>query len=127
MKFLSVDHLVQLHVLAIRTSGGSDGIRDLGRLESAVASQKQEVFGQELYKDVFEKAAAVCRGIIGDHPFIDGNKRTALLSATVLLEINGYKFIAIKGELEDFAVQVAVEHLEIPVIAAWLKSRSKKA
>ncbi len=126
MKILSLDKLLQLHVLVIRASGGSDGIRELGRLESAVASQTQEVFGQELYTGVLEKAAAMCRGIIGDHAFVDGNKRTGMLAAITLLEINGYRFSAQKGQLEDFAVQVAVEHLEIPVIAAWLKANSSK-
>lgn len=126
MKFLTVTQLLQLHVLIIQQSGGSDGLRDLGRLESAVAAQNQEVFGRLIYKDVFEKAAAICRGIIGDHPFVDGNKRTALLAATVLLEINGFTCSAKQGELEDFAVWVAVEHVDIPVIAAWLKAHSEK-
>ncbi len=124
MKFITLEELVQLHVLVIRQSGGSDGLRDLGRLESTIAAQHQEIFGEALYKDIFEKAAAVCRGIIGDHPFVDGNKRTAMLSATTLLEINGYKFIAKEGELENFAVRVAVQHLDIPEIAVWLKKHS---
>lgn len=123
---LSLEQVVELHVVAIQRYGGSDGLRDLERLKSAIASQTQEVFGEELYKDVYEKAAALIRNIIGDHPFVDGNKRTAMLAGVTLLEINGLKFVAVKGELEDFAVQVAVERLEIPVIAAWLKARSKK-
>lgn len=126
MKRVTLEQLLQLHVLVIQRSGGSDGLRDLGRLESAIATQTQEVFGEELYKGVFEKAAALCRGIIADHPFVDGNKRSGLLVATTFVEINGYVFSMKKGELEDFAVQVATEHLDIPVIATWLKSHSKK-
>jgi death-on-curing protein len=127
MKLLTLEQLLQLHVLAIRQSGGSDGLRDLGRLESAIAAQEQEVFGEELYKDVFEKASAICRGIIADHPFIDGNRRTGMLSAATLIEINGYKFYIKPGGLEDFAVKVAVEHLDIPAIAKWLKAHSSKS
>lgn len=126
MKTITLEQIVQLHVLVILQTRGSDGLRDLGRLESVLATQTQAVFGEELYKDLFEKAAALCRGIIADHPFVDGNKRTAMLVALTFLEINGQKFVAEKGELEDFAVRVAVEHLDIPVIAAWLKVHSKK-
>lgn len=126
MNFINLELLLQLHVLVIKQSGGSDGLRDLGRLESAVATQTQEVFGEELYRGIFEKAAAICRGVIADHPFVDGNKRTGMLVAVTLLEIYGYEFRMDKGELEDFAVQVAVERLDVPVIAAWLKAHSRK-
>jgi len=125
MKYIGLEQLLALHVLAIEQFGGSDGLRDLGRLEAALATQRQEVFGEELYQGVFEKAGAMCRGIIGDHPFADGNKRTAMLCALTFLEINGHEFTARPGELEDFAVQVAVEHLDVPVIAAWLRAHSR--
>ena len=127
MKRIKVEQLLELHVLVIQETGGSDGLRDLGRLESAVAAQHQSVFGESLYKTIYEKAAAICRGVIADHPFVDGNKRTAMLACITLLEINGYIFSAKQGEIEDFAVGVAVEHLDVPAIAAWLKAHSKKA
>ena len=127
MKYISLEQLLQLHVLAIEQFGGSGGLRDLGRLEAALATQRQAVFGEELYRGVYEKAAALCRGIIGDHPFADGNKRTAMLTAVTFIEINGVQFVAKKGELEDFAVQVAVEHLDVPTVAAWLRAHSKAA
>lgn len=125
-KFLTLDQIIQLHVLAIQKFGGSEGVRDLGRLESAVASQTQEVFGEDIYKEIFEKSAALIRNIIGDHPFADGNKRTAMLAGITLLELNGYRLTVAKGGLEDFAVQVAVEHLEIPAIAEWLRDMMKR-
>jgi death-on-curing protein len=126
MKSLTLEQLLQLHVLAIRQSGGSDGIRDIGRLEAAVATQLQEVFGEELYKEIFEKAAALCRGIIADHPFIDGNKRSGMLVGITFLEINGYILKVPKGDLEDFAVHIAIEHLDIPAIAAWFEKFAVK-
>lgn len=125
MNYITLEQLLALHVLAIDQFGGSDGLRDLGRLESALASQRQEVFAEQLYQGVFEKAAALCRGIIGDHPFADGNKRTGMLTAITFMELNGSRFVAKQGELEDFAVQIAVEHLDVPVIAAWLRAHSK--
>jgi len=125
MKYIALEQLLQLHVLAVEQFGGSDGLRDLGRLEAALASQRQEVFGKELYQGVDEKAAALCRGIIGDHPFVDSNKRTAMLVAITFLEINDTQFVAKMGEVEDFAVKVAVDRLDVPAIAAWLRAHSK--
>lgn len=124
MKHLKLEHLLELHVLVIKETGGSDGLRDLGRLESAIAAQTQEVFGEVLYRTVFDKAAAICKGVIAGHPFIDGNKRTAMLACITLLEINGQKLVAKKGEIEDFAVLVAIEHLGIDEISKWLKAHS---
>jgi len=62
---------------------------------------------------VVDKAAAIIRGIVADHPFVDGNKRTAILSGLTLLELNGIKFKVVPGEIEDFAVVVATSHLDI--------------
>ncbi len=126
MKFLVVEHILELHVLVLNETGGGQGLRDLDRLESVIASQHQEVFGQELYKTIFDKAAALCRGIVADHPFVDGNKRTAMLTSLTFLKINGYNLKSSQKELEDFAVRVAVERLDIPVIAAWFKTHCQK-
>lgn len=124
MKVLTLEQLLELHVLVIMQTGGSEGIRDLGRLEAAIATQTQVVFGEELYTTMLEKAAAMIRGIIGDHAFVDGNKRTGMLAGLTFLEVNHINFKAQQGELEDFAVKVATEHPEVPAIAAWLKTHS---
>ncbi len=127
MKHLSVDDLELIHIQIIDASGGSQGVRDRGRLESAFAAMRQEVFGEELYPTIFEKAAVLMRGVIADHPFTDGNKRTGTMSALVFLNLNGQDTSPLNDSaLEDFAVKVAVEHLDVPFIAAWLKAHSKK-
>lgn len=125
MVSLTLEQILQLHALVLIRDGGSDGVRDIGRLESVVSAQHQVVFGEELYATVFTKAAALMRGIIGDHPFIDGNKRTAMLAGLTLLEMNGYSFVARCGELEDFAVRVTTDHLDIGTIVDWLKRHSQ--
>ena len=124
MVSLTLEQILQLHALVFVKDGGADGVRDVGRLEAAVSTQHQVVFGEELYTTVFAKAAALMRGIIDDHPFVDGNKRTAMLAGLTLLEVNGYSFVARCGELEDFAVRVATDHLDIDAIADWLKRHS---
>lgn len=125
MVYLTLEQIIQLHSLVLVKDGGADGIRNLGQLEAAVSTQYQTVFGKELYTTVCDKVAALVRGIICDHPFIDGNKRTAMLAGLTLLEMNEYNFIARQGGLEDFAVHIAVSHPNVSVIANWLEQHSQ--
>lgn len=127
MNFLTIEELLFLHFKIIEDFGGSHGVRDEGRLESAIAAPGQEVFGKALYPTAFDKSAVYIRAIIGDHPFADGNKRTAITAGVIFLQRNGYALTASPKELEDFAVQVAVEHYDIPHIAAWLKAHSSRS
>ena len=124
MNVLSLEQLLEIHALVVEATGGSIGLRDLGRLEAAIATQTQNVFGEELYPKLIDKAAAIMRGIIADHPFVDGNKRTAMLAGLTLVEINGIRFAAKPGELEDFAVKIATDKLDIPSIVAWLREHT---
>jgi death-on-curing protein len=123
MIILTLEQLLELHALVIESTGGSAGLRDLGRLEAAVATQTQNVFGEELYPAITAKAGALVRGIIADHAFMDGNKRTAMLAGLTVLRLNEVSFKANKGEIEDFAVLIATDHLDVRVISAWLRSR----
>ena len=124
MKLLRVTDILAIHILAIYETGGSDGLRDMGRLESSINSMAQTVFGAPAYPTIFDKSAVLIRSIIGDHPFVDGNKRTALLSALTQLRINGVNFEAQAGEIEDFAVDVAVKKLDVAAISAWLEAHA---
>lgn len=121
MNMLSLEQLLEIHSLIAETTGGGTGLRDLGRLEAAIATQTQNVFGEELYPGIIDKAAALIRGIVADHPFVDGNKRTAMLAGLTLLEINGIQFVANPGEIEDFAVRIATDNLDVPAIVLWLR------
>lgn len=120
MNVLTLEQLLEIHALVVESTGGSAGLRDLGRLEAAIATQTQNVFGEEVYPKLIDKAAAMIRGIIADHPFVDGNKRTAMLVGLTLLGVNGMHFTAISGEIGNFAVKVATDKLDIPLIVAWL-------
>jgi death-on-curing protein len=122
MNQISIDDILEIHRHVVSEFGGIQGVRDLGRVESVIAAQSQEVFGEEIYPSIYEKSAAIMRGIIQDHPFVDGNKRTAVVATVSLLLWNGCKFSADKGELEDFAVKVATDKLDVKNIANWLKA-----
>lgn len=122
MVSLTIEQILQLHALVLVKDCGAGGVRDVGRLDAAICVQTQVVFGEELYPDIFSKAAAVIRSVIADRPFVDGNKRTAILAGLTVLELNNYHFDAISGELEDFAVRIATDHLSIAEIADWLRA-----
>ncbi len=124
MKFLTLEQLLALHALVIQETGGGSELRDLGRLEAAIATQTQNVFGEELYDTTYMKAAAIIRSIIADHPFVDGNKRTAMLAGLTLLHINNVVFRMKLGAIEDFAVRIATDKLDVSLIAAWLNEHS---
>lgn len=125
MRYLSVEEILRLHFQVVENYGGSHGVRDEGRVASLVAAPKQEVFGVEQYPDVFHKAAVYMRNVIGDHPFVDGNKRTGVVVAGIFMTRNGYKLIAEQHDLEDFVVKIATDHLSVVDIANWLKKNTK--
>ena len=122
--YLSVEEILRLHFQVIKDFGGFHGVRDEGRLLSVEVAPQQVVFGEEQYETLFDKAAVYFRNIIADHPFVDGNKRTAVTTCAVFLLRNGFRLNSMPKELEDFAVKIATDHLDVPVIAAWLKSNS---
>jgi death-on-curing protein len=123
-RYFSAEEILRLHFRVIEDYGGSHGVRDEGRVKSVIQAPQQEAFGVEQYVTVYEKAAVYARNIIGDHPFTDGNKRTGVTVAAIFLSRNGVQLTATTKELEDFAVQVAVDHLSIEDIAAWLEQHS---
>ena len=125
MKLFSIKELLFLHFKIIDSYGGAHGVRDKGRIESVVAAPAQHVFGQALYPSIYDKAAVYIRSIIADHPFVDGNKRTAITAGVIFLQRNGLTMTASAVQLEDFAVQVAVDHLDITAIADWLREHSQ--
>ncbi len=124
MNHLTLDEILRLHFQIITDFGGLHGVRDENRLHSVVKASQQSAFGEDQYPLLCEKAAVYLRNIVGDHPFIEGNKRTAVTVCGVFLMRNGKKLTASPEELEDFTVRVATDHLDIVAIAAWLHNHS---
>ena len=123
-KYLNAEEILRLHFQLIEDFGGSHGVRDESRLMSVVEAPKLEAFGAEQYPTVFEKAAIYMRNIIGDYPFTDGNKRTAVTACGIFLHRNSKALKSLPQELEDFTLQVAINHLEISRIAHWLQEHT---
>ncbi|HET7412220.1 MAG TPA: type II toxin-antitoxin system death-on-curing family toxin [Pararhizobium sp.] len=108
--FLTLDDILGIHSEQIRQFGGASGIRDPGLLESAVYRPLQKAnYGVE---DIMELAAALLLGIAKNHPFIDGNKRTAFTAADVFLFLNGYSIEAEQEEIIAFVVAVAAGEID---------------
>ncbi len=113
--------------MVIDETGGLHGVRDQHLLLTLEDLPQQKAFGKELYAGIFIKAAVYARSIIQNHPFLDGNKRTAMLVAGTFLEDNGYTVIAEEGEIEKLAVDIATKKYDLEAIAEWFKKHSKKA
>ncbi len=125
VKYLSLEEILRLHFQLVEDFGGSHGVRDERRLISVVGAPKLEAFGVEQYPSIYDKAAVYFRNIIGDHPFVDGNKRSAVTVYGIFLRRNDKRLTASQKELEDFTLRAANEHLEITEIAEWLKGHTR--
>ena len=124
MNYLAVEQVLFIHARLISETGGMHGVLDLGLLLSAVARPQATFDGQDLYPDIFSKAAALLESLVGNHAFVDGNKRTAITSAGLFLGINGYRLTANNQQLEDFTLLCARHAVALEDIAQWLVSFS---
>ena len=125
MKLLTVQDIEIIHMMIIDATGGSQGTHDVERLKGIVEQMEQSVFGVDLHPSIYDKSASLMFGIIAYHPFYDGNKRTGTMSAVHQLNLNGVDTSSLQDdEFENFAVKVAVDHLEVAGIAQWLKDHS---
>jgi death-on-curing protein len=105
--FLTLDEVLALHAEQVDRYGGSPGLRDLGLLESALATPRA-TFGEEyLHGSLPEMAAAYLFHLVRNHPFVDGNKRTGLASAIAFLGLNGLWLDADPERLGELVVAVA--------------------
>jgi death-on-curing protein len=109
---LTLEVVREIHAEAIARFGGADGVRETALLESAVAAPQASFAGQSPYKDLAEVAAAYLFYLCRNHPFIDGNKRTALGACIVFLRLNGIEPNADGPEWEDLVLAVAVNAID---------------
>jgi death-on-curing protein len=105
--FLTLAEVIEVHGDQIRRYGGQDGVREMGLLESALAQPEASFAGAWLHAGLHDMAAAYAYHLCQNHPFIDGNKRTALACALVFLELNGVSVRDPKGTLQAVMLKVA--------------------
>jgi death-on-curing protein len=121
VRFLTVDEVVGIHASQLERFGGGVGVRSPDLLESAVAQPLASFGGEYLHADVFEMAAAYLFHIVQNHPFVDGNKRTGLLSALVFLDVNGHPIYAPDDRLYGLTMAVASGEARKEAVAALLR------
>ena len=125
--FLTLAEAVDIHADQIRRYGGQSGIRDLGLLESALAQPEASFGGEWLHGDLYAMAAAYAYHVCQNHPFFDGNKRAALASALVFLELNGMSLLDPKGKLKDAVRAVASGRMDKPALAKLFRALPKSS
>ncbi len=104
MKRLTKTQILKMNSLLIQETGGSDGIRDEGLLDSALNLPFQSLDGEDIYKTIQAKAARLGFSLINNHSFVDGNKRIGILAMLVSLEINGIEIICTDEELIELGL-----------------------
>ncbi|WP_299619464.1 type II toxin-antitoxin system death-on-curing family toxin [Pelagibius sp.] len=123
-RWLTLAMVEAFHRQSIARFGGIDGVRDLGLLESALARpQHRATYEQDA--SVFALAADYCLGIVRNHPFLDGNKRSGVLAGAVFLDLNGYAFEPEETEIVQVIVGLAAGEIDSAVLAQWFEDYSK--
>ena len=123
--WLRKDVLLAVHERLLAEHGGSSGIRDEGLLESALGRpQNLFAYGKPT---LFDLASAYAYGVIKNHPFVDGNKRTGFMAAYLFLGRNGYEFAAAEGDVVIKTLAVASGEIDEQHYAMWLRTNSKPA
>lgn len=121
IEFLTLHEVLEIHANQIQLYGGSEGIRDQGLLEAALAQPESTFGGEYLHKDIFEIAAAYLYHLVQDHPFIDGNKRVGATSAVVFLSINGYELNADLDKPDSKSKQTEFQKFVLGVASSEIK------
>ena len=120
----TVQDIYELHIQLEDTFILSSGVRDENLLASAVNTPFQTFMGNDLYPSIYDKAAQLCYGIVKNHPFTDGNKRTALHSMYVYLIINGFDITASQQEVENLIINVAAGNIINVELVQWLRDNT---
>ena len=125
--FLAKHTVLEIHDEQIAEHGGDPGLRDEGLLESALAQPQAGFGGQYLHENLFAMAAAYVFHLANNHPFADGNKRTALGAAVLFLAANGYELTeAGTAELADLVLEMVEHKRDKAWVAEQLRQRARR-
>ena len=122
---LSKGQVLMLHKHLIESTGGSEGIRDEGLLDSALSNPFQLFGGEELYPSIQAKAAQLCFGLVRNHPMLDGNKRLGTHVMLVFLALNGYELSYTQQELSNTILALASGEIGVKAIIQWIIQHQK--
>lgn len=120
----TLQDIYELHTQLENAFVLSSGVHDENLLASAVNTPFQTFMGNDLYPSIYDKAAQLCYGIANNHPFTDGNKRTALHSMYVYLIINGFDIMATQQDVENMIIDIAAGNMTNTELAQWLQKNT---
>lgn len=123
MTWISVDEILLIHARVIDATGGVHGVINAAALQSAVERPFTSFAGQALFESLDQKVSALIHSIVAFHPFADGNKRTALVAADVVLRLNSRRLVP-SDEVEAFFWSIARGEQTVEQIAAWLTTHT---
>lgn len=123
--FIPKKVILLLHEQLIDRYGGTTGLRDENLLDSAIEQPKITFDGAFLHESLYEMAAAYGFHLCMNHPFLDGNKRIALVAIDVFLQRNGYEMIASEEETYEIMMKLSTGQLTKDALANWLKANSE--
>lgn len=121
---LTTKQVISLHSSLIEATGGTDGVRDMGLLESALEAPFQTFGGKDLYPALIQKAARLGHSLISNHPFVDGNKRIGIHTMLVFLAANGVEIECTQKELIDVGLSLADGTMNAENLLIWLSSHN---
>jgi death-on-curing protein len=126
MEMLTPQQILFIHHRLIAATGCSHGVRDLEALQAAAARPQATFEGADLYPDLFAKAAALFESLIRNHPFVDGNKRTAVSATGLLLRRNGFELAATQEDLYSFTMTMATGEAGQAEARVWLAAHARR-
>ena len=119
---IHIDEVLIIHDYLIETFGGLKGIRDIKLLASAMKRPYSGAFDDEFYPSVTLKAAALIEGIVKNHPFLDGNKRTAYVILRLFLNEHGKDILADEDDKYDMVMRIANSEIEFGEVHTWIEN-----
>lgn len=123
---ITLEQIERIHAILIKNFGGAEGTRDIGAIEAALSRPYQTFDSQELYTEPTQKAAAIFESIIINHPFVDGNKRTAYVALRLTLLQYNCDIEASEDSKYDFVIRAAAGQLRFDEIENWIRVHIKQ-
>jgi death-on-curing protein len=128
MRYLTLSELIFINSRVVANPDMATGkrkVRDIELLEAAAQRPQASAFGADAYPQLHEKIAALFHSLARNHPFTDGNKRTATVAALLMSEVNGWRLAWDEGEALDVIVRAAQNGTDVPELAAWFAAQMR--
>ncbi len=126
MRYLTLTEVLELHRRIVKQSGGAEGVRELGGIQSALAQPQMTFGGDDLYPTIESKATAICFSLVMNHPFVDGNKRIGHAAMETFLVLNGFELSAAVDDSEQVILRLAAGDITRDELLLWIVSHMQR-